>query len=188
MGSVIERDEPHQRVFEVVRPDINLAHEQAARVAGGVPAQFDANDLYPDARPCLETLHADGYRLGIVGNQPAKSESLLEGMQLPVDFIASSAGWGVHKPDPAFFARIAEELGQPPAEIAYVGDRLDNDVLPAVAAGMVAVFIRRGPWGYIHARRPEINHAQLRITSLAELPAALQRHGLQTPANEGRSR
>ena len=61
-----------------------------------------------------------------------------------------SAAWGLHKPDPAFFARVAAELGLPPAAIAYVGDRVDNDVRPAAAAGMVAVFVRRGPWGWIH--------------------------------------
>jgi FMN phosphatase YigB (HAD superfamily) len=56
-----------------------------------------------------------------------------------------------------------------PERIAYVGDRLDNDVLPARAAGMVAVHVRRGPWGYLHARRPEAAQAHLRIDSLDEL-------------------
>ncbi len=83
--------------------------------------------------------------------------------------------WGLAKPDPAFFARIAEELGLPPASIAYVGDRLDNDVLPARRAGMTAVFIRRGPWGRLHARRAEAEQALSRIESLDELPAALER-------------
>ena len=59
--------------------------------------------------------------------------------------------------------------GLPAGEIAYVGDRVDNDVEPALAAGMVAVHIRRGPWGYLHEPPPEA----LRITSLDELPAVL---------------
>ena len=33
-----------------------------------------------------------------------------------------------------------------PEEIAYVGDRTDNDVLPAADAGMRPILIRRGPW------------------------------------------
>ena len=45
--------------------------------------------------------------------------------------LATSAAWGVEKPSPAFFARIASELALPPAAIAYVGDRVDNDVTPA---------------------------------------------------------
>ena len=58
---------------------------------------------------------------------------------------------GVSKPDPAFFARTLELLGSPPpADVAYVGDRVDNDVRPSAAAGMRAVWVRRGPWGLLH--------------------------------------
>ena len=64
--------------------------------------------------------------------------------------------------------------GCPPGEIAYVGDRVDNDVVPAAAAGMLAVFLRRGPWGYIQADRPEAALARIKINSLAELPEALR--------------
>ena len=67
-----------------------------------------------------------------------------------VDFVGSSARWGVAKPEPAFFARLIAEAGAPPEKIAYVGDRVDNDILPALDAGLVAVHIRRGPWGLLH--------------------------------------
>ena len=44
---------------------------------------------------------------------------------------------GVHKPAPEFFDRALRLDGRPePSDIAYVGDRLDNDVRPASAAGM----------------------------------------------------
>ena len=87
--------------------------------------------------------------------------------------IASSAGWGVSKPDPRFFAKVIEAAGEPPEAIAYVGDRLDNDVLPTLQAGMTAVFIRRGPWGWMHAERPEIAQAHLRLDNLLDLPDRL---------------
>jgi FMN phosphatase YigB (HAD superfamily) len=93
-----------------------------------------------------------------------------------VDFVASSSGWGVAKPDPRFFERIAETCGFPAREIAYVGDRLDNDVLPARAAGMIGVFLRRGPWGVLHAQRPEAAQADIRVGTLSELLPALDRH------------
>jgi FMN phosphatase YigB (HAD superfamily) len=92
---------------------------------------------------------------------------------LPVDVVATSAEWGVWKPDPAFFARVALTLEAAAADIAYVGDRVDNDVLPARAAGMLAVHLRRGPWGYLQARWPQAADADVRIDSLTELPAAL---------------
>ena len=79
----------------------------------------------------------------------------MAGLPVQFDLIGMSDTWGLHKPDPAFFARIAAELRLAPEEIAYVGDRLDNDVRPAAAAGMVAVFVRRGPWAWINAPRGE---------------------------------
>jgi FMN phosphatase YigB (HAD superfamily) len=83
----------------------------------------------------------------------------------------------VEKPSPAFFARVVEAAGVAAHEIAYVGDRLDNDVLPARAAGMTAVFIRRGPWGVIHAQWAEAAQASVCIESLAELPDKLREIG-----------
>jgi phosphoglycolate phosphatase-like HAD superfamily hydrolase len=47
-------------------------------------------------------------------------------------------------------------------------------VLPARAAGMLAVFLRRGPWGYLHAQRPEAAQADIRLDSLTDLPARLR--------------
>ncbi|SPF32999.1 HAD-superfamily hydrolase, subfamily IA, variant 1 [Candidatus Sulfopaludibacter sp. SbA4] len=164
LGAVIERGEHHRRVFEILRPGFD-----PARI--GFPDVFEACDLYPDAALCLHALDRQGLRIGVAGNQPEGIEPALEG--LPVDFVASSARWKVEKPSPLFFQKLAEEAQAAPGEIAYVGDRLDNDILPALEAGMIAVFIRRGPWGYLHARRPEIARAHLRIESLGELPEAL---------------
>lgn len=90
------------------------------------------------------------------------------------DGVASSAGRGVEKPSPESFARIVDAAGVGASEIAYVGDRLDNDVLPALGAGMAAVFLRRGPWGSLHARRPEAARAHIQLDSPADLTDALR--------------
>ena len=100
---------------------------------------------------------------------------------LDADFVASSANWGVAKPSQAFFAKVSEAAGVPASSIAYVGDRLDNDVLPARAAGMVAIFIERGPWGRAHAKRPEIVQANMIVAGLDEIPDALARHARSRP-------
>jgi HAD superfamily hydrolase (TIGR01662 family) len=131
------------------------------------------DDLYPDALPALRALRDAGYRLAIAANQPAPAADVLAAIDVPIEFVATSAVWRVAKPDPAFFERIIAELGLPPEEIAYVGDRLDNDIRPAAAAGMVAVFVRRGPWAWIQAGRSNPPEATLTVESLAELPAAL---------------
>ncbi|WP_208116980.1 HAD family hydrolase [Paraburkholderia sediminicola] len=67
---------------------------------------------------------------------------------------------------------IAATNGLAPSEIAYVGDRLDNDIEPALRAGMVPVFIRRGPWAHVQSasrRFPVPPHIIDELISLPEL-------------------
>ena len=158
LGAVIERGDHHREVWSVlgVEPPSDLP---AITVA----------DLYPDALPCLLAMRQRGLVVGMAGNQPEAAEQQLRTIGFEADFVASSAGWGVEKPSPQFFERVAEAAGCAPSAILYVGDRIDNDVLPARAAGMRTAFIRRGPWGFIHAQRPEAALADLRIDSLGEL-------------------
>lgn len=160
---------------------LQLDHREALRMVGAdwaevraaVPHSLLPEDFYPDAIPTLEATRAAGLTVAIAGNQPASTAGALADLGVPADVVATSAGWGVAKPDPRFFVRVADAVGLPPAQIAYVGDRLDNDVLPAARAGMVSVFLRRGPWGVVHATRPEAGRADHRIESLHELLPAL---------------
>jgi HAD superfamily hydrolase (TIGR01549 family) len=132
--------------------------------------QYDLGDLYPDALGCLAAVRALGLRVGIVGNQTEALERWAREAALPADVISSSASLGVRKPDPRFFAAVVGLAGCDPAELAYVGDRVDNDVVPAAAAGLVAIHVRRGPWGRLQRTPPE---ATLGIDDLASLPGAL---------------
>ena len=173
LGAVIARGEHHSRVFEVLRPGFDLAAARQARAAAGDADVFGADDFYADALPCLSALRARGYTIGIAGNQPAAAERMLRDAGVPADIVASSASWGVEKPSPAFFARIVEAAGVKPGQIAYVGDRADNDIAPAAEAGLTAVFLRRGPWALIHDTHPALARAHLRLNSLADLPDAI---------------
>jgi FMN phosphatase YigB (HAD superfamily) len=131
----------------------------------GIP--FTDQDLHADALDCLAALRTRGLRLGAAGNMYAWHEDFL---RAHVDFVGSSERWGVQKPDPGFFAHVIEEAGAPPDEIAYVGDRVDNDVLPARAAGLAAVHVRRGAHAHVEPP-PDV----VSIHSLGELPEALAR-------------
>ena len=175
LGGVIERDEHHGRVFEILRPDAGFAALKRQRNDGGDRFAFTADDLCPDAVPCLARLKADGIRIGIAGNQLESAEAAIASMRIAVDLLASSARWDVDEPSPAFFSRVAGELGPEPGEIAYVGDPVDNDVVPAAAAGMVPVFLRRGPWAHLQAERAILPRITVTVESLAELPGALVR-------------
>jgi HAD superfamily hydrolase (TIGR01662 family) len=131
---------------------------------------YSSDDLYPDAVDCLERVRGLGLRVGIVGNQTEAMERWTRDAVLPADVVSSSASLGVRKPDPRFFARVVELAGCRAGETAYVGDRVDNDVLPAAAAGLAAIHVRRGPWGRLQPTPPE---AALGLDDLASLPQAL---------------
>lgn len=173
LGAAIADGRHHNDPIDLFRPGLDVDAERRILEAEKAFAFVTQDDLYPDAIDCLRALAADGYRLGVAANQPTGTAAVIEGLGIPLDLVGMSAAWGLHKPDPAFFERIARELELPPAEIAYVGDRVDNDVRPSKAAGMTAVFLRRGPWGWIQAGREDPPEADLVIASLAELPAGL---------------
>jgi FMN phosphatase YigB (HAD superfamily) len=162
LGGLIAQGRPHRAIFG----------------AFGMPEPtrwlaLDPRDLYPDARPCLVELRARGMRIGIAANQPDRGAEIGRTLGIEPDLLATSAAWGLEKPSPAFFARIAAELALPPAAIAYVGDRVDNDVRPAAAAGMCAVFVRRGPWGWIQCPTGTPPGATFTVEDLGALPGLL---------------
>jgi len=175
LGAAIADGRHHRDPMQLLRPDVDVEAERPVLEAERGFAFVTSADLYPDALDCLRALAADGYRLGVAANQPAATAAVVQGLGIELELVGMSADWGVQKPDPAFFERIARELELPPAAIAYVGDRVDNDVRPSRAAGMTAVFLRRGPWGWIQAGSEDPPEADLVVNSLAELPAALRR-------------
>jgi FMN phosphatase YigB (HAD superfamily) len=115
-----------------------------------------------------------GLWVGIAGNQTARAGKILRELALPVHLMATSAEWGVAKPDPAFFRKVIDTAPGHAEEIVYVGDHRDNDLIPAKAAGLRAAYLRRGPWGHLWADDQVVAKlADWRITSLAELPGLL---------------
>jgi len=172
LGALIADRRDHRNLFDIVRPD--LGWEGVVELFSNKD-RYLPEDLYPDAVPTLEALRKAGYFVGVVGNQPIEREADMLAMNLPADLVATSAGWSLRKPDPAFFERVAREAGCRPAEVVYVGDRVDFDVVPAAAVGLAPIHIVRGPWGYIHKDWPEAAQARAQVTSLAEVPKILAR-------------
>lgn len=103
---------------------------------------------------CLSAAKVAGLVVGIAGNQPAGVVAQVQDLGFEADLLASSAEWGIAKPAGEFFNRLVRATGVAAHEVLYVGDRLDNDILPAAAIGLRAALLRRGPWGHIHAYSP----------------------------------
>jgi HAD superfamily hydrolase (TIGR01549 family) len=168
LGAVVAGGGQHQGVFTAFGIPEGTWRNRLPQIEeryGG----FREEDLYPDARRALRGLAADGYRVAVAANQPAVRSQQLRALGMDPDVLVMSDEIGVSKPAPAFFARVLELMDDAPASsVAYVGDRVDNDVLPAADAGMRAVWLRRGPWGVIQ-QLPGGAQPALVVDSLDEL-------------------
>lgn len=162
LGMAIERGQDHRAVWGYLGHAVPGEGEEVGYVAA---------DLYPDVRPCLAQLRTDGLFVGLAGNQGARLERDLRAFGLDADLVTSSVGLGARKPAAEFFERLVATAGYTADACAYVGDRVDFDIRPAKRAGLVAIHVRRGPWGRLQRGSEE---ADLQVASLAELPAALR--------------
>jgi FMN phosphatase YigB (HAD superfamily) len=174
LGGLVALGLSHTEVFEIFSPGFDLEAERRARREAGRPEALTAADLYPDAIRCLDALKRQGYVVGAAANQPASAGAQLRGLPLELDVVITSADLGIEKPSIGFFHRVADAMRLLPEEIAYVGDRIDNDVIPSASAGMVSVWLKRGPWAYLRADEQR-SHAAITVESLDHLPAALAR-------------
>ena len=174
-GAVIACGGDYRDAFQEFLPGFDLYEQREARAAAGQPEWFGESDLYEDVRPALKALRASGLWLAIAGNQTVRAGGILRQLfTRDVDLIGTSDDWGASKPDPLFFERVAEVVPYEPAEILYVGDRLDNDIRPAAEAGMATALIRRGPWGHIQWHATEaVTLPTFRIEALMDLPGLI---------------
>ena len=164
IGAMVTAGRDHGDAFAQLGLDDWEADRPAVQAAYG---GFQHRDLYPDALGTLGALAAQGYGVAVIANQPAIRHAELEALGVRPDVMAMSEALGVEKPAPAFFDEVLRLLAAEPADIAYVGDRVDNDVVPATSAGLRAVRLRRGPWGWLQAGAHGV--AALQVDSLDEL-------------------
>jgi HAD superfamily hydrolase (TIGR01662 family) len=165
VADVVARFRPGERM-SVLRKELDAA--------GAVPPVGES-DLYPGARAALAELRGAGWFVGVAGNQPAAIGEQVRALRLPVDCVLASAELEVSKPGPGFFAALADRAELPAAEVVYVGDQLDKDVVAARRAGMQVVRVLTGPWGQL-CRDAEVEAQCLAvIDSIADLGATLGR-------------
>jgi HAD superfamily hydrolase (TIGR01509 family) len=170
LGGLAARDEDHRLFLQAFRPEADWEETRAAKEQVTQWAMSRA-DLYPDVESCLTQLKEDGWQVVVGGNQPEAFQRMVEQLDLPVDLVTSSAELGVAKPEPEFYQAVAAKVGVATNNCVHVGDRVDNDVVGAARAGMTAVHIVRGPWGFLHADDPAVTH---QIRGLRELPGLLR--------------
>ncbi|MEV6280809.1 HAD family hydrolase [Nocardia sp. NPDC051832] len=129
----------------------------------------DSWTLFPDV-PGVLTALAPLVRQAVLSNSSmANQERKLRtlGIRTHFEAVLCSDELGYAKPAAEAFHAACAAMDLPPAEVVYVGDRLDIDGLGARDAGLTAVWLDRA--GGDVPLPPDV----LRITTLAELPELL---------------
>jgi HAD superfamily hydrolase (TIGR01509 family) len=142
---------------------------------------YPPETLQPDVRPALERLRSS-YRLGVLANQEPwiRDAMARDGIADAFEVWAVSAEVGSDKPDPALFRHALGQAAAPPERCAMVGDRLDNDILPARDLGMRTVWLLRGE-APDDPTPDQLSQADAAARSLTELPEILERLGAAEP-------
>jgi HAD superfamily hydrolase (TIGR01509 family) len=106
-------------------------------------------------------------QLGVVSNFYGNLERLLADAEIAplLSTVIDSGRVGVSKPDPAIFALALKQLGSSAANVMYVGDSFEKDIVGARAAGL------RTAWLVGAGERPcaQPDLVDVRLRSLAEL-------------------
>lgn len=125
--------------------------------------------LYGDTIRCLEFLSCK-YKIGVIANQSLGTTQRLEsyGLLQYIDLVVASAEEGVAKPDKRIFEIALNKSGCKADDSVMIGDRIDNDIVPANLLGMRTIWIRQG-FGRYWSIKDKVEEADYTVDSLSEL-------------------
>ena len=171
-GSAITAEEYKNKLKECAGRNEN--YYACARAYFGLPKvawRHDLERLYPGVPKTLELLSTQ-YKLGIIANQQSGLQDRLKALGIGPYFsvVVGSGDVGMKKPDPAVFKEALARAQCPPDQAVMIGDRLDNDILPAQSLGMKTVWVRQGFGAYGDPRMLS-KPPDLVIQSMSELEA-----------------
>jgi putative hydrolase of the HAD superfamily len=115
-------------------------------IAAGRWRTFQERVLRPraDAAATLSRLRADGFKLGLIANQPVGVPALWKASTLSqwFDVAVFSCEVSIAKPDPRIYHMTCDRLRVSPTQCLFVGDGGSSELTGARAVGMHAIRIR----------------------------------------------
>ena len=110
------------------------------------------------------------YKIGVIANQSLGTEKRLaqHGIMQYIDLVVASAEEGVAKPDKRIYEIALERSNCKPGDAVMIGDRIDNDIVPANLMGMHTIWIKQGFGKYWNILQ-DIEKADFAVDSLMEL-------------------
>ncbi len=133
------------------------------------PYRTELEKLYDEAPAVIKRL-SQKYELGIIANQLDGLKERLEAFELLKYFKYIISSWDVQimKPDIRIFEYALGKANCIPQEACMIGDRLDNDILPAKALGIKTVWIKQG-FGALQKPLSKSEEPDYTINNLTEL-------------------
>lgn len=129
-------------------------------------------ELYPDTVKVLERL-SKSYKIGVIANQSLGTAGRLEekGILQYIDLVIASAEEGVSKPDKKIFDIALSRANCEAGNAVMIGDRIDNDIVPAKKIGMKTIWIKQGFGKYwqISNQEEQADYEVDNLTDLLEL-------------------
>ena len=143
---------PQERIWrEYILSEYNISEEKLKPIGEELcylyETQLYVREMRPEIPGVLARIQELGLRIGCISNTQSfgqvpgnlKSYGILEYF----DPIVLSSECGVRKPDPSIFYYACRQAGVPSSACAYVGDKINRDILGAHRAGFrMAVQIR----------------------------------------------
>ena len=136
---------------------------------GVAPYENELEKLYEDAPIVLKSL-AGKYELGVIANQSDGLEKRLEEFGIRQYFTYVVSSWDVQmmKPDVRIFEHALKLAKCQSEEACMIGDRIDNDVIPAKSIGMKTIWVKQG-FGALQVALAKENAPDQEVGSLSEL-------------------
>ena len=133
------------------------------------PYRTEFEKMYEEAPVVVKAL-SEKYELGIIANQLDGLKERLEafGILKYFKYIISSWDVQVMKPAIRIFEYALDKANCSPSEACMIGDRLDNDILPAKSLGMKTVWIKQG-FGALQKPLSRTEEPDYTIEKLSEL-------------------
>jgi len=177
MADITHRDFNSREVLQTVgaRKGVKLSPQQWEQFAWlWYEPLSRCAQVEEDIQQTLEKLQSLGLKLGIVSNTFVSRFSLEKHLQMLgiLGFFTMqlySHEVDVRKPSREIFRIAAERIGEPVTKILVVGDRIDNDIKPALENGMTAVL--KEAYTNTGKNPPP---GTLRVRRLSELPALIK--------------
>jgi len=130
----------YREVLTEAMRELGAEGDRVTSLAESLPAW----SAFPDVRPALEALRAQGWRLAILSNTDSDYiDASIRQIGVPIDLAIVASEIGSYKPATRHWTEFFARTGADPARHVHVAASLFHDIAPAAGLALRAVWINR---------------------------------------------